>query len=300
MDIKALRFFLHVADTLSFSRAAERLNVSQSVVTRVIAQLEHSVGIKLLDRTTRRVALTPGGVLLLKEAQPLMAHIESVQRAVRHAVAERSGRFTVGSTSMAMQTVTPAFLRRFKQIHPDVQLEVRELTSDAQVESLLSTEIDLGFLLMPASNPTLTVQPIYHERMRLAVPDDHPHATAVERNGAVPLSAFAADCFIIPAKRDNPTVHDEVIKACEDAGFRPRLRECAENQTCLGLARAGLGVLFIPSRRTNLPVEGLVFLEVADPVPELHIAAAWRTDDPSAFLAAFHANGWAELNLGEH
>jgi DNA-binding transcriptional LysR family regulator len=287
MDIKALRYFVHVADTLSFNRAAERLHISQPVVTRAIAQLEHTVGNKLFERTTRRVALTPAGAVLLKEARPLMAHVESVQRMVRHAVAGNRSRFAVGATSIAMQTVTPPILRRFQQAYPDIELEVRELPSHAQVEALLSAEIDVGFLLAPVSHPAINIRPIYRERMKLAVPDHHPQAPVGRQGTAVPLAAFAGDNFIIPSRRQNSTIYDEIVKTCEGAGFRPRLKECDENQTCLGLAKAGLGVIFITGQLTDCATEGLVVLDIEDPTPVLELALAWRDDDPSPCLSVF-------------
>ena len=74
---------------------------------------------------------------------------------------------------------------------------------------------------------------------------------------------------------------------CEEAGFRPRLRSCGENQTCVGLARAGLGVVFVSGRTDDIPSEGLEFVDIAAPVPELEIAVAWRTRDPSILLQLF-------------
>ena len=168
MDIKSLRYFLQVAETLNFNRAAERLNISQPVVTRVIAQLEHEVGSKLFERTTRRVALTPAGAVLLREVRPLIAHVEAVQQTIRHSVAERSGRFTVGYTTLAMQTVTPDLLRKFKSEFPEIELEVNEMTTQAQVEALLSAEIDVGFVLTPVIDEALTITPLHRERLKLA------------------------------------------------------------------------------------------------------------------------------------
>lgn len=282
MEIRELKFFLHVAEALSFNRAAERLNVSQPVVTRTIAQLEHSIGTKLFERSTRRVALTPAGAVLLREARPLVAQIETVQRNVRHAIAERSGRFSIGATTAAMQTVTPALVRKFNQAYPDMELDVKEMPTQAQVEALLSAE-----LLMPTSDPALVVHPIHRERMRLAVPDHHPHAVASEDGRAVPLSAFAGDYFIMPPRQLNPAVYDEIIRACEGAGFRPRLRECPRDETCLGHAKAGLGVVFVMGQTAGSVGDGLVVLDIDEPVPELEIAMAWRKDDPSVCLDAF-------------
>lgn len=287
MEIKELRYFLHVAETLSFHRAAERLNSSQPVVTRKIAQLEHSIGSRLFERSTRRVSLTPSGALLLKEVRPLIAQIDAVQRRVRHAVSDRSGRFVVGSTTAALQTVTPALIRKFKQARPDIELDVQEMTTQAQIEALVSAEIDLGFLLAPVYHPNLTTRTIHRERMRLAVPDYHPHVIAGSGRGPVPLSAFASDYFIMPPRAMNPATFDEIIHACEGAGFRPKLKECGQDETCIGLAKAGLGVLFILGQKTEMPLDGLAILEVEDPVPELEIALAWRTDDPSTCLQEF-------------
>ncbi|HBX9789589.1 TPA: LysR family transcriptional regulator [Klebsiella pneumoniae] len=278
MDIKSLRYFLQVAETLNFNRAAERLNISQPVVTRVIAQLEHEVGSKLFERTTRRVALTPAGAVLLREVRPLIAHVEAVQQTIRHSVAERSGRFTVGYTTLAMQTVTPDLLRKFKSEFPEIELEVNEMTTQAQVEAL-------------------TITPLHRERLKLAVPDYHPHASGAGESTRVPLSAFANDYFIIPSKQQFPAVYDEIIRACDGAGFRPRLKECGENQTCVGLARAGLGVVFVSGRTTDIPSEGLVFIEIDDPAPVMEIAVAWRTRDPSPLLALFKQNTLGDLKV---
>lgn len=289
MDIKALRYFLQVAETLNFNRAAERLNISQPVVTRVIAQLEHEIGTPLFERTTRRVALTPAGAVLLKEVRPLIAHVESVQQTVRHSVAERSGRFTIGYTPLAMQTVIPGLLRKFREHYQSIDLEVQEMTSQAQVEALLSAEIDIGFVLAPIVAEGLTVRPIHRERLKLAIPDYHPHAADGAAHKSVPLSAFANDAFVIPSRQQSPAVYDEIIRVCDGAGFRPRLKECKGNQTCVSLARAGLGVVFVSGRTDEINGEGIVFVDIEDPAPVLDIALAWRTRDPSPLLSLFKA-----------
>lgn len=294
MNIRSLRYFLQVADQLNFNRAAERLNISQPVVTKVISQLEHEIGSKLFERTTRRVSLTPAGAVLLKEVRPLIAHVESVQQTVRHSVAERSGRFTLGYTTLAMQSVTPDLLRKFRTDHPDVEVEVREMTTQAQIEALLSAEIDVGFILTPVTHESLTIVPVHRERLKLAIPDYHPHAHSSGEGQCVPLSAFATDYFIIPPRSQFPAVYDEIIRACEGAGFRPRLKECGENQTCVGLARAGLGVVFVSGRTSDISSEGLVFVDIEDPAPVMEIAVAWRTQDPSSLLSVFKNN--ASLN----
>lgn len=287
MDIKALRYFLQVAENLNFNRAAEKLNISQPVVTRVIAQLEHDIGSKLFERTTRRVALTPAGAVLLREVRPLIAHVEAVQQTVRHSVAEKSGRFTVGYTTLAMQTVAPDLLRQFRTRFPDIDLDVTEMTTQSQIEGLLSADIDIGFVLTPAESPALTVVPVHQEHLKLAVPANHPNLCTALQGKSAPLSLFANDYFIIPCRLQYPAVFDEIIRLCERAGFRPRIKECTENQSCVGLALAGLGVVFVTEHTQDTLADGLVYVDIETPAPVMEIAVAWRTEDPSPLVAFF-------------
>ncbi|MHA6894592.1 LysR family transcriptional regulator [Ralstonia pseudosolanacearum] len=286
MEIRELRCFARVAESLSFNRAAEQLNMSQPVVTKVVAQLEHKLGVKLFERTTRRVALTASGVVLRREVEGLLAQFDAVQRAVRHAIGERSGRFTIGVTPLAMQTLAPHAMRSFRKAYPEIDLEVHELPSEAQIKALATAEIDVGFLLAPVKDPALEVHVVREEVMRLAVRADHPHFKHL-RNGAIPLSAFAGETFIIPPRAQNPGVYDEILRACSVAGFRPRVKDCHESQTCMGLVEAGLGVSFIMTQIECVANAGIRIIDLGAPAPVLSVAVAWRRDDPSSLLGIF-------------
>lgn len=283
MEVRELRCFNGVAETLSFRRAAERLNMSQPVVTKTVAQLEHRLGARLFDRTTRRVALTSAGVVLRREVEQLLAHFDKVQRDVRHTIGVQSGRFGVGVVPLAMQTMFPQIIRQFRDEHPDIDVDVAELATEAQVKALLSAELDVAFLLAPVSNPELDVHILHEERMRLAIPVDHPHLERLE-NCEIPLAAFANETFIIPPRVRNPGVHDEILRSCAIAGFRPRARDCHESDSCLGLVEAGLGVSFVASQMECDARPGIRIIELANPSPVLTVAVAWRRDDPSTFL----------------
>lgn len=284
MEIRELRCFARVAETLNFNRAAETLNISQPVVTKTIAQLEHKLGVKLFDRTTRRVSLTAAGVVLRRETDGLLAHLDQVQRAVRHAIAEQSGRFAIGVTPLAMQTVLPGVIRGFREAHPEIEVSIQELPTDAQVKDLLAASIDAAFLLMPAEDPALEVRRIHSEQMRLAVPASHPHLKALG-NAPLPLSAFAGETFIIPPRAQNPGVHDEIIRACAVSGFRPKVKDCTAGQSCLCLVEAGIGVCFVTNRIDCSARDDMRIVDLEDPAPSLSVALAWRREDPSPLLA---------------
>eukprot|EP00919_Chromeraceae_sp_WS-2016_P055150 GHVR01131062.1.p1 GENE.GHVR01131062.1~~GHVR01131062.1.p1 ORF type:complete len:296 (-),score=40.51 GHVR01131062.1:384-1271(-) len=283
MELKELRCFVQVSETLNFNRAAEMLNMSQPVVTKTIAQLEHKLGVKLLDRTTRRVSLTPAGVVLRREAEALLEHFDDVQQAVRHAIAEESGRFGIGVTPLALQTVFPSIIRGFQAAHPDIEVSIYELPSEAQIGALLSAEIDAAFLLLPANDPGLEIEELHSEKMRLAVPASHPHLKALGK-GPQPLSAFAGETFIIPARAQNPGVHDEIIRTCAVSGFRPKVKDCTEGQSCLFFVEAEMGVSFVTSRDEDSIGNGMQIVDLEDPAPVLTVALAQRRNDPSPYV----------------
>ena len=283
MEIKELRCFSRVAETLNFNRAAEQLNMSQPVVTKTIAQLEHKLGVKLFERTTRRVALTTAGIVLLREAEGLLEHVDKVQRDVRHAIAEESKRFAIGVTPLAMQTVFPSVIRTFREMHPEINVSIHDLPSEAQVKALLAAEIDAAFLLAPVVDEALEVREIHSEQMRLAVPSSHTHLKMLG-NSPMPLSAFAGETFIIPPRSENPGVHDEIIRACAVSGFRPKVKDCTEGQTCLCLVEAGMGVSFVTNRIDCTTSDDMRIVDLEKPAPTLSVALVWRREDPSPLL----------------
>lgn len=100
----------------------------------------------------------------------------------------------------------------------------------------------------------------------------------------LPLSAFAGDTFVIPTRTKNPGVHDEIIRACAVSGFRPKVKDCTEGQSCLFFVEAGMGVSFVTSRDDTSHGNGMRIVELADPAPSLTVALAWRRDDPSPYV----------------
>ncbi|WP_226911391.1 LysR family transcriptional regulator [Gallaecimonas mangrovi] len=282
MEVREMRCFLRVAETLSFKRAAEILNVSHSVTTKTIAQLEHKIGTPLFTRSTRRVALTPAGVLLQRETAELIRNLDRIQRAVRHETGAASGRFGIGVTPLAMQTLFPPLMRKFRVQHPNLEITVEEISTEAQVKGLLSALIDVALVIAPVSEPELEVEILGEQQMRLAIPTCHPHFKP-ESGQKVPLCAFATDTFLVSGRAQNG-VHEEINRACETAGFRPKIKECNESQTCLALVEAGLGVAFVTDETEVAARPGLKLVNLEEPVPSLTLAMVWRRDDPSTAL----------------
>ncbi|NJN58710.1 MAG: LysR family transcriptional regulator [Leptolyngbyaceae cyanobacterium SL_5_9] len=217
MDIKDLRCFIALAEELNFRRAAEKLHMSQPPLTRLIGQLERELGVALFKRTTRSVELTEAGQSLLREARALLLHADEAARRIRHATSEASNRLRVGYVPLALYTVLPQFLGCCRKHFPQVELDLRERTTDMQLSELHSAEIDVGFVYMPVYSDLLAVKAVYREPMKLAVPAHHPMAN----QQSVKLTNFAGDVFIMHPRAENPAMYDDILRCCTTTGFYP-------------------------------------------------------------------------------
>jgi DNA-binding transcriptional LysR family regulator len=167
MELKQLRAFLAVAEALSFTRAAQRLNLTQPPLTRQIAALEHKLGVSLFARTSRRVALTAAGNMLLAHVRPLLLHADQVAQVMHHQRLE-CRHFGVGCTPMAYYSAMPLLIAQFRQQYPQIQLSVREASTDAQLDALSQAQLDVAFILMPAQRAGLEIRPIWRQCMALS------------------------------------------------------------------------------------------------------------------------------------
>lgn len=278
MEIRDLRCFMTLSEELNFRRAAEKLHMSQPPLTRLIGQLEQELGVALFIRTTRSVELTDeAGKVLLKEARELLAHADETARRVRHATSQASNRLRIGYVPLALYTSLPRLLSSCRERFANIELDLRERTTTAQVTELHSAEIDVGFLHMPVYSKLLEFKSVYRELMKLAVPVNHPMAN----QPSVKLTDFANDIFIMHPRAENPAMYDDILRCCTAAGFSPRIRQKANDQSCMALLSAGQGVHFIASGMECLKPIGVSHIVVSDMTPTLEIAIAWRREDPS-------------------
>lgn len=280
MDIKDLRCFIVLAEALNFRQAAEKLHISQPPLTRRIRQLERELGVSLFERTTRRVALTEAGQSLSREARGLVLYADETARRIRHATSKASNRLRVGYVPLALYKVLPQFINQCKKDFPEIELDLRERTTDMQLNELCSAEIDIGFIYMPMYSELLATKSVYRELMKLAVPTSHPMAN----HSAAKLTDFASDIFIFHPRAENPAMYDDILRCCTMAGFSPRIVQKADDQSCMALLMAGQGIHFIASGMECLEPNGLKQLTISGPAPTLELAIAWRQEDPSSIV----------------
>ena len=242
-ELRLVRYFVAVAEELHFGRAADRLRLAQPGLSQQIKSLEQQLGVKLLERTSRQVRLTPAGALLLAEGRRLIAQAERLAEQVRRAGLGQVGRVTVATIGSATYDVIPRLLREHRRRFPDVELVLREMSTPAQAEALRSGEIDVGFLRLPADVGELVSHTVREERMAIMLSESHPLARLAE----VPLRALAHEPLILFPAAPRPSWADTVIAACREAGFEPVVaQEAVESATVVSFVAAEIGVAPIP------------------------------------------------------
>ncbi|MEV6126264.1 LysR family transcriptional regulator [Streptomyces violaceusniger] len=285
MELQQMRYVVAVAETNSFTRAAERCLVVQSALSHQVARLERELGARLFERTSRRVRLTPAGEAFLPAARQCLDAAERAAAEVAAAVGEVRGRLAVGVISTVTAVDIPGALRDFRERYPQVRISLRVAASDDLVEQVKEGAIDVAFLGLPttARPQGVAAHELARDRLVAVVAPDHPLAGESE----VDLRRLSSEVFVdLPAGTAGRAQSDLAFEA---AGLgRVVAFEVTSADFIARLVRPGLGVAMLPS--AYVPhLTGVVTIEVAD-APARVEYVIWsrfsRTPAATAFLAA--------------
>jgi DNA-binding transcriptional LysR family regulator len=286
MELRTLRYFVVLADELHFGRAAQRLAITQPPLSLAIQRLEDEMGVTLLARTRRRVALTHAGSTFLEQARAILARADEAVQLARAADRGDVGRLTIGFMSASIFTLLPAVLREFAARHPGVRLDLRELTLPQQIAALRTGNLDVGFVRPPVTDAELTATPLLEEPLRVALPAGHP-LTAAKR---VRARLLAQQPFVMFQRSPGLVLHDLVLGFCLQQGFAPRVaQEASQTHAVVGLVSAGIGVALVPASAEAIRLRGVEFRPLAEKSPPVGTCLAWRRGDASPALRAFTA-----------
>jgi DNA-binding transcriptional LysR family regulator len=296
LELRQLRYFIAVAEEKHFGRAALRLHMTQPPLSQTIQGLEQLLGTPLFVRTKRSVALTPAGIALLPEAQRLLQQAAALPDLARRAASGNAGLLTLSFISTADYSILPPLLLRFRERYPQVRIDLREATTDVQLDDLVLGKIDAGLLLPPFPDKTraqLDYLPLLSEPLLAAIPQGWlPGKTRSghRAGGALSLKALSDLPLIIFPRRISPAFHDTIIACFRDAGVTPHIgQEAIQMQTIIGLVSAGMGMALVPQSVSNLKRPGVEYRSLSDAAPLIETGLAWRRDNVSPVLAALLA-----------
>ena len=244
MELWQVRYFLAVADTLHFGRAAERLNVAQPSVTRAVQALEKEIKTQLLRRDRRIVVLTPAGVAFAAETRETLARLEAATRLAQRTAAGAAGCLIIGFEGSAAFAFIPRSVAKFRTRYPEISVELREMPSGNQLAGLRRRQLDLGFIVSVAEDPAVVIEVMQREPIVVAMPAAHPLA----RHRAVTAAQLARQKLILALPGD---VCGSTIAMRAVLGEPPPKSAIlvSDMQLRLSFVAAGEGVALILSRR---------------------------------------------------
>jgi DNA-binding transcriptional LysR family regulator len=284
MEIRRLRYFIAVAEELSFTRAAQRLHIAQPPLSIQIRALEQEVGARLFDRDQRHVFLTQAGRHLLDRARDILAAVEAAKAQVRCAELGEVGSLNLGYASSAMFTSTlTSAIKQFQSAYPQVLLTLHEMTSLDQLNALHYRTLDAGIVRKTdvAVPSGLVVEEWYRTRLVAAIAHDHP----LTKKRAVGIGDLRAQPFIMYPRESGIGLYWQVLRLCAGAGFRPQIaREVQELTTIVGLVDAGVGVAVVPADTQSIKLPGVSYIPLRDEDAFSILYLAFRERDRNTHL----------------
>jgi len=279
-ELSQLRCFVAAAEELHFGRAAQRLNMTQSPLSRQIQLLERILGVTLLERTSRNVALTPAGRVFLIEARRIIRLAESAALSARRVAKGNAGKVSIGFTAVSGYNLVPRIVAQARAHLPNIDLDLREMVSADQVEGLLTGLIDIGFVRPPVQRHEFDTVCVLHEPLVAALPAGDPRQALAELTPAdfhdLPLITYS--------RQGAGYFHDMLAGLLADAA-PVFVQHVTQIHSMLGLVQAGLAAAIVPESAAGLHLGDVQFRRlVTDPERPVELHMAWRRDNANPAL----------------
>ncbi len=283
MELRHLRYFAAVAEELHFGRAAARLHISQPPLSVHIRELEAEIGVRLFDRSTRRVSLTAAGAAFRDRVTVLLAALNDAIVEAGDFGAGKRGRVRVGFVSSASVTVVPRAVRRFRDEHPLVEVELDPLTTNEQLEGLRTGSLDVGLVRAATAPDDIVIEPLLDEDMVAVVPVAHPLADSK----SVTPAQLAREKLVLFPRNMMPGFVSAVWELLRDYTTELNVvQEAIHHETVVGLVSAGVGVSILPASVSRVSTPDIVILPI-EGAPRTSLKVAYREGELSVAITDF-------------
>jgi DNA-binding transcriptional LysR family regulator len=273
IELRHLRYFVAVAESLSFTRAAERLNIAQPPLSQQIRKLEEIIGTPLLFRTSRHVELTPAGEAFLVSARRTLGGAKESVEVARRASQGYTASIRVGYTDSAALSVLPRALRLFRAAYRRVHLELIDGSTRDQLLAVEHNQVDVALVRGPVSSPLLHIRHIFSEPFVLALARDH----RLAKRRRLAISTLSGEPLVLFPRRLQPEFHDVILQMFLRAGITPNVaHEAADYQSIIALVQGGLGVSVVPKSASTISSETVVYRTLPRSAGSAEIVAVFK------------------------
>jgi DNA-binding transcriptional LysR family regulator len=298
MELRQIRSFLSIAETLHFGRTAELIHLSQPALSLQIRALEEEIGVRLFERNRRKTTLTAAGIAFRDDAAAALSQLEQAIRRARLTASGKLGLLRIGFVSTAGSEIVPNIVRQFKESNLDVEFSLRNILTAEQVEMLETGLLDIGFLRLPiGQHSALDVVTVHRERLVLVVPSSHELA----KRKRVRLREVAGQDFVMYERTYAPGFHDSIVGILRDAGIVPNVSQTAgEIPTLVSLVASRMGITILPVSAVKHSVSSVVACEILDRIPMCEIGIAVSKRFRTAVVDNFRCFALKVLDHSKH
>ena len=280
MELRHIRSFLSIAETLHFGRSAELIHISQPALSLQIRALEEEVGVRLFERNRRRTTLTAAGAAFRDDAAAALSQLEQAIRRARLAAHGKLGILRIGFISTAGSELVADIVRQFRELYPEVEVSLRNILTAEQVQMLETGSLDIGFLRLPiGGHSALDVVTVHREPFVLVVPSSHKLA----KRKRVRLREVSGENFVMYERTWAPGFHDLMFGILRDAGIVPNITQTVgEVPTLISLVHSRMGITIAPLSVVEYSAASVVACNILDRIPmsEIGIAVSKRFRAP--------------------
>jgi DNA-binding transcriptional LysR family regulator len=285
MELRQIRSFLSIAETLHFGHTAELIHLSQPALSLQIRALENEVGVRLFERNRRKTTLTAAGVAFRADAATAVSQLDQAVRRAKLAANGKLGLLRVGFISTAGNEIMPTIVRQFRESNPEVEFSLLNVLTADQLLMLDVGSLDIGFLRLPiGEHPELEVVRVHREPFVVVVPLSHKLA----KKKKIHLRELSGQAFVMYERSYAPGFHDLMLGILRDAGIVPHVRQTAgQMPTLISLVAAGMGISILPRSTVTHSVASVVPCEIADAISMSEIGMAVNKRNRPAIVDNF-------------
>ncbi|MFB5147995.1 LysR family transcriptional regulator [Burkholderia orbicola] len=276
LELRHYRYFVTLAETLHFGRAAELLGISQPALSQQLRVIEQAVGVPLLTRAGRRLGLTEVGGVFRDEAVAVLRQVERSETATARASRGDTGALSIGYVaSAALSGLLPHLIVAFRHAHPDVQVSIREMDMPAQIVAVAEGELDIGFVRPPVRDllDGVALQMLEAEPVVAVLNVKH----RLARRARIDVAALREETFICTHTQEGTGFYATTLEICAAAGFRPHVQALSRQMsTIISMVAAGFGVALIPASMTRFAQPDVAFRPLVQNDVVSYLALAHR------------------------